>query len=37
MAIGTIVFFIAFVDELVLEWRGARRVAADTAERTRHE
>jgi TRAP-type C4-dicarboxylate transport system permease small subunit len=37
MAIGTIVFFIAFVDELVLEWRGARRVAADTAELTRHE
>lgn len=24
MAIGTIVLFVAFVDELVLEWRGAR-------------
>ena len=36
MAIGTIVFFVAFVDELVLEWRGARRTAA-SAEFTRHE
>jgi TRAP-type C4-dicarboxylate transport system permease small subunit len=26
MAIGTLVLFIAFVDELVLEWRGKRRV-----------
>jgi hypothetical protein len=24
MAIGTFVLFVAFVDELVLEWRGAR-------------
>ena len=27
MAIGTLVLLIAFVDELVLEWRGRRRVA----------
>jgi TRAP-type C4-dicarboxylate transport system permease small subunit len=25
MALGTTIFFIAFADELVLEWRGARR------------
>ena len=28
MALGTVVLAIAFVDELVLEWRGTRRVAA---------
>ena len=27
MAAGTLVLLIAFVDELVLEWRGVRRVA----------
>jgi hypothetical protein len=31
------VFFIAFVDELVLEWRGARREAVAPSELTRHE
>jgi hypothetical protein len=25
MAAGTLVLFVAFVDELVLEWRGERR------------
>lgn len=25
MAIGTLVLFVAFIDELVLEWQGARR------------
>jgi TRAP-type C4-dicarboxylate transport system permease small subunit len=37
MALGTAVFFIAFVDELVLEWRGARREAVAPSELTRHE
>ena len=36
MAVGTLVLFIAFVDELVLEFRGARRAVPD-AEMTRHE
>lgn len=27
MAVGTLVLLVAFVDELVLEWRGVRRVA----------
>jgi TRAP-type C4-dicarboxylate transport system permease small subunit len=36
MAVGTLVLFIAFVDELVLEFRGARR-AVPGAEMTRHE
>jgi len=25
MALGTVILFVAFVDELVLEWKGARR------------
>ncbi|MGI9132882.1 MAG: TRAP transporter small permease [Rhodoferax sp.] len=36
MALGTLVFAIAFVDELVLELRGQRR-AADSAEMLRNE
>jgi TRAP-type C4-dicarboxylate transport system permease small subunit len=35
MAVGTFILFVAFVDELVLEWQG-RRVAG-TAEMTRNE
>jgi len=31
MAVGAVVLAIAFVDELVLEWRGLRRVAAPAA------
>lgn len=34
MAIGTLILFIAFVDEFVLELRGSRRVAGEQA---RHE
>ena len=37
MAAGTIVLFIAFVDELVIEWRGTRRTPKPGAEATRHE
>jgi TRAP-type C4-dicarboxylate transport system permease small subunit len=37
MALGTIVFFVAFVDELTLEWRGLRRDVGVSAELTRHE
>ena len=36
MAVGTLILFVAFVDELVLEWRGERRRSAP-AELTRHE
>ena len=36
MALGAIVLAIAFVDELVLEWRGARRTSAP-AEMLHHE
>jgi TRAP-type C4-dicarboxylate transport system permease small subunit len=36
MAIGAVVLAIAFVDELVLEWRGARRTTAP-AEMLHHE
>ena len=36
MAIGTVVLFIAFVDELIGEWRGRRRVAVPT-EALHHE
>jgi len=36
MAAGTLVLFIAFVDELVREWRGTRRSAAPV-EALRHE
>ena len=35
MALGTVVFAIAFIDELVLEWRG--RVKAEHEEPLRHE
>jgi TRAP-type C4-dicarboxylate transport system permease small subunit len=35
MAVGTLILFIAFVDELVLEWRGKR--VAGHAEVTRNE
>jgi len=37
MALGTIVLFIAFVDELVIEWRGTRRPPKHGAEATHHE
>jgi TRAP-type C4-dicarboxylate transport system permease small subunit len=30
MALGTIVLFVAFADELVAEWRGVRRIAEST-------
>ena len=36
MALGTLILFIAFIDELVLEWRGQRR-AAVPEEATRNE
>ncbi len=36
MAIGAVVFAVAFVDELLAEWRGARR-AATPAEALHHE
>ena len=36
MALGTLILFVAFVDELVLEWRGERRAQAPE-ELTRHE
>ena len=36
MAVGALVLAIAFVDELVLEWRGVRRVATP-AEMLHHE
>ena len=36
MAVGTVVLFVAFVDELVGEWRGTRRVAVP-AEALHHE
>lgn len=35
MAVGTVIFAIAFLDELVLEWRG--RVRDTNAEQLRHE
>jgi TRAP-type C4-dicarboxylate transport system permease small subunit len=35
MALGTVIFAIAFIDELVLEWRG--RVKPEHAEQLRHE
>ena len=35
MAVGTLILFIAFVDEFVLEWQGRR--AAASAEMTRNE
>ena len=35
MALGTVIFAIAFIDELVLEWRG--RVRDSNAEQMRHE
>ncbi len=35
MALGTVVFAIAFIDEFVLEWRG--RTRSDNAEPLRHE
>lgn len=37
MAAGTIVLFVAFVDELVIEWRGTRRARKPGAEATHHE
>jgi TRAP-type C4-dicarboxylate transport system permease small subunit len=37
MALGTVVLFIAFVDELVLEWRGLRRPAKGGDAATHHE
>ncbi|HEY7609319.1 MAG TPA: TRAP transporter small permease [Alphaproteobacteria bacterium] len=37
MAIGTIVLFVAFADELVLEWRGERRPPGGGEEATHHE
>jgi uncharacterized iron-regulated membrane protein len=36
MAIGTLVLLIAFLDELVLEWRG-QRARPDSAEMLRNE
>ena len=36
MALGTVVLLVAFIDELVLEWRGRRR-AAVPAEALHHE
>ena len=37
MAVGTVLLFIAFVDEWVLELRGRRRRAAGDEEATHHE
>lgn len=37
MAVGAVVLAIAFVDELVLAWRGAATAAARPMELTRHE
>ena len=37
MAVGTVVLFVAFVDELVIEWRGRRAPPARGAEATHHE
>lgn len=37
MAVGTVIFAIAFVDELVLELRGRRAVAADDGEALHNE
>jgi TRAP-type C4-dicarboxylate transport system permease small subunit len=37
MAVGTIVLFIAFVDEFVLEWRGTRPPRKGSGEATHHE
>lgn len=37
MAAGTIVLFVAFVDEFVIEWRGTRRPVKGGAEATHHE
>jgi TRAP-type C4-dicarboxylate transport system permease small subunit len=37
MAAGTIVLFVAFVDELVIEWRGRRSPAKSGAAGTHHE
>jgi TRAP-type C4-dicarboxylate transport system permease small subunit len=37
MAVGTVVLLIAFVDELVIEWRGTRRPPRTGAEPTHHE
>jgi TRAP-type C4-dicarboxylate transport system permease small subunit len=37
MAAGNLVLFVAFVDELVLEWRGVRRRPEGGAEATHHE
>ncbi len=37
MAMGAIVLLIAFVDELVIEWRGTRRPPKPGAEVTHHE
>jgi TRAP-type C4-dicarboxylate transport system permease small subunit len=37
MAIGTVILFIAFVDELALAWRGVRPEIAPPTELTRHE
>jgi len=36
MAFGTTVFFVAFVDECILEWRG-RRVVSESSEGLHHE
>ena len=36
MALGTIVLAVAFIDELVLEWRG-QRVVVQSAEASRNE
>lgn len=36
MALGTLILFVAFIDELVLEWRGIR-VTAASDEATRNE
>lgn len=37
MALGTAVLFIAFADELVIEWRGRRHPPAHGAAATHHE
>ncbi len=37
MAAGTVVLFVAFIDELVIEWRGLRRPPEPGAEATHHE
>jgi TRAP-type C4-dicarboxylate transport system permease small subunit len=37
MAVGAVVFAIAFVDELMVAWRGGARAAAAPAELARHE